>query len=167
MESMSIFYLEQVRWIAKNKVVWRQRDGRGECTHEVCHTPSEKYSGRGVLNRPHAILDLLPSHRCVRLLTHAHLKVMREHQSYVEHTAAHSTLVSLRDVIHSIIILLEIKPDHFKPTLCGQSKMRKEKATFQEDGKKKNMKKAIEDVVSKKMGVNEASPTYAILTRIE
>ncbi|KAF9424278.1 hypothetical protein HW555_000671 [Spodoptera exigua] len=38
--------------------------------------------------------------------------------------------------------------------------MRKEKATDPRRWTKENMKKAIEDVVSKKMGVNEASRTY-------
>ncbi|KAH9641489.1 hypothetical protein HF086_004442, partial [Spodoptera exigua] len=45
--------------------------------------------------------------------------------------------------------------------------MRKEKATDPRRWTKENMKKAIKDVVSKKMGVNEASRTYEIPTRIE
>ncbi|KAF9417604.1 hypothetical protein HW555_005311 [Spodoptera exigua] len=45
--------------------------------------------------------------------------------------------------------------------------IRKEKATDPRRWTKENMKKAIKDVVSKKMGVNEASRTYEIPTRIE
>ncbi|KAH9642261.1 hypothetical protein HF086_009625 [Spodoptera exigua] len=45
--------------------------------------------------------------------------------------------------------------------------IRKEKATDPRRWTKENMKKAIEDVESKKMGVNEASRTYEIPTRIE